>query len=117
MSQTGTPSAATRQNRPDPRAAALAAAEARTRALGQPAPSSPSATGSASAAGAGGGPAGGLFRPPNAASSSSSNTTGTRFSPTEKEERDTRIKFSRLLDRGLVRDNGYKQVADGVEVS
>ncbi|WWC67844.1 uncharacterized protein I206_101761 [Kwoniella pini CBS 10737] len=35
--------------------------------------------------------------------------------PTEKEDRDTKIKFSRLLDRGIVRDNNYKDSADAVE--
>ena len=35
----------------------------------------------------------------------------------EKEDRELRIKFGRLLDRGIVRDNGYKQSAEAVEVS
>ncbi|WVQ97990.1 hypothetical protein IAU59_005110 [Kwoniella sp. CBS 9459] len=35
--------------------------------------------------------------------------------PSEKEDRELRIKFGRLLDRGIVRDNGYRQSADAVE--
>ncbi|OCF76808.1 hypothetical protein I204_02513 [Kwoniella mangroviensis CBS 8886] len=50
-----------------------------------------------------------------AAESASRQNTETRWVPTEKEDRDTRIKFSRLLDRGIVRDNNYKDSADAVE--
>ncbi|WWD07802.1 hypothetical protein V865_005906 [Kwoniella europaea PYCC6329] len=50
-----------------------------------------------------------------AAESASRQNTETHWVPTEKEDRDTRIKFSRLLDRGIVRDNNYKDSADAVE--
>ncbi|WVQ69126.1 uncharacterized protein L199_007341 [Kwoniella botswanensis] len=50
-----------------------------------------------------------------AAESASCQNTETHWVPTEKEDRDTRIKFSRLLDRGIVRDNNYKDSADAVE--
>ncbi|TYJ51818.1 hypothetical protein B9479_007594 [Cryptococcus floricola] len=34
---------------------------------------------------------------------------------TEKEERDLVLKFNRLLDRGIIRDNSYQDSADAVE--
>jgi hypothetical protein len=37
--------------------------------------------------------------------------------PTEHEDREKRLEFGRLLDRGIVRDNSYKVTADAVEVS
>jgi hypothetical protein len=37
--------------------------------------------------------------------------------PTEKQDEETKRNFGRLLDRGIVRDNGYKQSAEAVEVS
>jgi hypothetical protein len=37
--------------------------------------------------------------------------------PTEKENTETRREFARLLDRGIVRDNGYREAATAVEVS
>jgi hypothetical protein len=49
--------------------------------------------------------------------------TGTRsppvvaWTPTEKGDRETRKEFLRLLDRGIVRDNGYRDAAAAVEVS
>ncbi|KAK8847349.1 hypothetical protein IAR55_005206 [Kwoniella newhampshirensis] len=33
----------------------------------------------------------------------------------DKEDRELRLKFGRLLDRGIVRDNGYKQSLEAVE--
>ena len=36
--------------------------------------------------------------------------------PDEKIDRETRLKFGRLIDRGIVRDNGYRQSAEAVEV-
>lgn len=45
---------------------------------------------------------------------------GSRASPrptfTDKEERELKLKFGKLLDRGIVRDNGYKESAEAVEV-
>lgn len=44
---------------------------------------------------------------------------GSRASPrptfTDKEERELKLKFGKLLDRGIVRDNGYKESAEAVE--
>lgn len=37
--------------------------------------------------------------------------------PTEKEIAESMRVLRRLLDRGLVRDNGYRQSAEAVEVS
>ncbi|KAK4684523.1 hypothetical protein P7C73_g5654, partial [Tremellales sp. Uapishka_1] len=39
------------------------------------------------------------------------------WEPTEKGDRDTRLQFGRLLDRGIIRDNGYRVSAEAVEVS
>jgi hypothetical protein len=39
------------------------------------------------------------------------------WTPTEKGDRETRKEFARLLDRGIVRDNGYRDAAAAVEVS
>ncbi|WWC59358.1 uncharacterized protein I303_101910 [Kwoniella dejecticola CBS 10117] len=50
-----------------------------------------------------------------AGSSTPSRQAESAWRPTEKEDRDTRIKFSRLLDRGIVRDNNYIESADAVE--
>ncbi len=36
--------------------------------------------------------------------------------PKEKDDRESRLQFGRLLDRGIVRDNGYRQSAEAVEV-
>ncbi|WWD21439.1 hypothetical protein CI109_105924 [Kwoniella shandongensis] len=102
-------------NRSDPRtearAAALAAAEARLR----PPPSydaiavDPESSTSTSS--------------PGASQSSNPLFGGGRtsalpvdnYKPTEKEDRELRVKFGRLLDRGIVRDNGYKQSLEAVE--
>nr|ODN93824.1 hypothetical protein L204_05010 [Cryptococcus depauperatus CBS 7855] len=40
-------------------------------------------------------------------------TGGIVFS--DAQDRETRIKFGRLLDRGIVRDNGYREAAEAVE--
>lgn len=49
-----------------------------------------------------------------------SSPPGSRVSPrpsfTDKEERELKLKFGKLLDRGIVRDNGYKESAEAVEV-
>ncbi|RSH92066.1 hypothetical protein EHS25_008478 [Saitozyma podzolica] len=37
------------------------------------------------------------------------------WTPTEKGDRETRKEFARLLDRGIVRDNGYRDAAAAVE--
>lgn len=37
--------------------------------------------------------------------------------PSEKDDAESRKTFARLLDRGIVRDNGYKQSYEAVEVS
>ncbi|WVW78551.1 hypothetical protein I302_100507 [Kwoniella bestiolae CBS 10118] len=50
-----------------------------------------------------------------ASASLSRQSSDTAWRPSEKEDRETRIKFSRLLDRGIVRDNSYKDSADAVE--
>lgn len=48
-----------------------------------------------------------------------SSPPGSRASPrpsfTDKEERELKLKFGKLLDRGIVRDNGYKESAEAVE--
>jgi len=36
--------------------------------------------------------------------------------PTEKEDAESTRALRRLLDRGVIRDNGYRQSADAVEV-
>lgn len=45
---------------------------------------------------------------------------GSRASPrpalTDKEEKELKLKFGKLLNRGIVRDNGYKESAEAVEV-
>ncbi|ODN86324.1 hypothetical protein L198_07343 [Cryptococcus wingfieldii CBS 7118] len=82
-----------------PREAALAAAEARL----NPPPQTSDAAAQAAPA------------------SASASPSGTRplFAPaprhTEKEERDLTIKFNRLLDRGIIRDNSYQDAAEAVE--
>lgn len=111
MSDSSTPQAPSARPA-DPRAAARAAALARFAT-----PGSPSASTSTSAATVAQPAAAGAAAGESASPSVFRAATPNTFQPTEKEERDTRIKFSRLLDRGLVRDNGYKQVAEGVEVS
>ncbi|OXM77084.1 hypothetical protein C364_05600 [Cryptococcus neoformans Bt63] len=44
---------------------------------------------------------------------------GSRASPgpalTDKEEKELKLKFGKLLNRGIVRDNGYKESAEAVE--
>ncbi|WVQ74123.1 hypothetical protein IAR50_003714 [Cryptococcus sp. DSM 104548] len=82
----------------NPREAALAAAQAR---LSQPAPDDGGAASAAPATAASPSGTRPLFDP------------ATRF--TGKEERELTIKFNRLLDRGIVRDNGYKESAEAVE--
>lgn len=72
------------------RLAALEAAEARLK--GQPNPNTPEAIKAA--------------RP-----------TPPAWEPTEKGDKNKRFEFTRLLDRGVVRDNGYRQAAECVEVS
>ncbi|ODO08977.1 hypothetical protein I350_02569 [Cryptococcus amylolentus CBS 6273] len=58
---------------------------------------------------------------PAAPASASAPPSGTRplFAPaprhTEKEERDIILKFNRLLDRGIIRDNSYQDSAEAVE--
>ncbi|WVO16492.1 hypothetical protein L204_104169 [Cryptococcus depauperatus] len=42
-------------------------------------------------------------------------TGGIVFS--DAQDRETRIKFGRLLDRGIVRDNGYREAAEAVEMA
>lgn len=37
--------------------------------------------------------------------------------PSEKEDASAKRELGRLIDRGIVRDNGYKQAAEAVEVS
>lgn len=37
--------------------------------------------------------------------------------PSEKEDAAAKRELGRLIDRGIVRDNGYKQAAEAVEVS
>ncbi|WWC86995.1 uncharacterized protein L201_001877 [Kwoniella dendrophila CBS 6074] len=51
----------------------------------------------------------------NALANSSSRSQDQNWRPTEKEDREIRIKFMRLLDRGIVRDNNYANSADAVE--
>ncbi|WVQ83390.1 hypothetical protein IAT38_005531 [Cryptococcus sp. DSM 104549] len=95
------------------RAAALRAAEARLNpppsydAAAVADPSAPASTSPAVAASSTSTPAP-LFGAPRA-------QTAASYHPTEKDDRETRLKFSRLLDRGIVRDNGYKQSAEAVE--
>ena len=56
--------------------------------------------------------------PAEASTSTSSAPTPPKWEkPTEKQDQETRRNFARLLDRGIVRDNGYKQSAEAVEVS
>ncbi|ORX38855.1 hypothetical protein BD324DRAFT_577259 [Kockovaella imperatae] len=81
------------------REAALAAAEARLKG-----PSTSQATNDASSSGSGPG----LMTQP-----STSRPSWTK--PSEKQDLETRRNFARLLDRGIVRDNGYKQSAEAVE--
>lgn len=117
MSTPSSPAAtasASATSRPNPRQAALLAAEARLRPASSSSSSNPATTSPESAVAS----ASGSSTPPLFQSGGNGASAGTRkWTPTEKEERDCRIKFARLLDRGLVRDNGYRQVADGVEVS
>ncbi|OCF37404.1 hypothetical protein I316_00525 [Kwoniella heveanensis BCC8398] len=51
----------------------------------------------------------------NNANAAASGSGRTAWIPSEKEDRELRIKFGRLLDRGIVRDNGYRQSAEAVE--
>jgi hypothetical protein len=37
--------------------------------------------------------------------------------PSEKDDIEAKRALARLIDRGIVRDNGYRQSADAVEVS
>ncbi|KAI9636479.1 uncharacterized protein MKK02DRAFT_45185 [Dioszegia hungarica] len=104
---------APKKTKPNPREAALLAAEAR---LGRPSVQSAAAASSSTPTVAPGPKAAGASTPPLFRSgSSSTGTAANKWTPTEKEEKECRIKFARLLDRGLVRDNGYRQVAEGVE--
>jgi hypothetical protein len=117
MSNPSTPPANTARPA-DPRAAARAAALARF--APPPAPDAGAEPGPGPAAAGAAAPAGG-YRATGTAIETKPRpeqlfARENSWQPSEKEERDTRIKFSRLLDRGLVRDNGYKQVAEGVEV-
>lgn len=71
------------------RAAALAAAEARLR--GEPSPS-------------------------NEGTSTSAKPVVPAWQPSEKGDSEKRKEYNRLLYRGIVRDNGYKQASDCLEV-
>ncbi|WVR04584.1 hypothetical protein IAU60_001592 [Kwoniella sp. DSM 27419] len=121
-------------NRPDPRATAraavLAAAEARLRPpptydsvskdpSSDPAPLSPPATPTSPSSPSASVEPVSLIAQARAAHLARMGVTfpapPTPWQQSDKEDRELRLKFGRLLDRGIIRDNGYKQSADAVE--
>lgn len=96
----------------DQRAAALAAAEARLRPAIDPASPIDASAGASVPEGSG------ISTPTRSGLfSGAASSSVKKWEPTEKEDRETRLMFSRLLDRGIVRDNGYKDAATCVEVN